>query len=338
MRTSLRALVAAGGLAACLASAPWAFGRPEPETSPAKPSGPAAPDVTVADLRDPAFDRYADLALLGRAWAELNPELMADVGLQLQEGERILLRPRKGLSADEVLGMAAQLASEKGDKATLDRLAKAADRSGDQGLAARVASAQKLASAARDADPALSVSVETTAPDDFALYQAYCQDVRAARLVGDAHGLDQIDKELSDTKAMPPAHVAALKKLTAAARDALPRKDPGESPKPGTKLAHTLGLLANASRDGWLQQAVDDTSSDLANFDQNRLGWGQPQQTYSTFDDPQSPPAPRPAPTGPALGTYQAGRPAPLTDYQRRQFAQQYGQARPRLYRSIPHH
>src|SRR4029077_4802058 len=48
-----------------------------------------------------------------------------------------------------------------------------------------------------------------------------------------------------------------------------------------------------ASRDPF-SQAINDTSNDLAAWDQNRLGWGHPHNNdVTTFDDPPStPPSP----------------------------------------------
>ena len=55
------------------------------------------------NLRDPAFDRYIDLALLCKAWNEKDASALADVALQVREGERILLRPYRGFSSQQLL-------------------------------------------------------------------------------------------------------------------------------------------------------------------------------------------------------------------------------------------
>src|SRR3990170_1248000 len=91
-----------------------AAGAPASETAPAGPAPIAGLDTrtrnilrTLAaagempkELRDPAFDRYVNLALLGTAWADLDSSLMTDVAFQLIEGERVLVRPHRVISTD----------------------------------------------------------------------------------------------------------------------------------------------------------------------------------------------------------------------------------------------
>src|SRR4051794_9036967 len=48
-------------------------------------------------LQDAAFDQYVDIQLMAHAVDALDAELLTDVGLQLAEGERILLRPHQGV-------------------------------------------------------------------------------------------------------------------------------------------------------------------------------------------------------------------------------------------------
>jgi hypothetical protein len=201
------------------------------------------------EVQDPAFESHADLLALGEAWHELNPAALADVGLQFAAGESILLRPHKALSARAILSMAVQLASERQDKATLDRLAKAAERLGDQELTIRIATAQKLAGTARALDPAFTLSVEEVQPGDFALYRAYMRDIEAARLGGDRKELERIDKELPNLEELPPDRVEYLKKLTASARAALPKEGAERDAPQKETVAATLNKLASAIRD-----------------------------------------------------------------------------------------
>src|SRR5438874_12815553 len=65
----------------------------------AQPTG-GAPAVLSGDVHDPAFDRYVDLDLATRAWQQADAALLADIGLQLAEGERVLMRPHKAVHAD----------------------------------------------------------------------------------------------------------------------------------------------------------------------------------------------------------------------------------------------
>src|SRR5438034_1860067 len=80
-------------------------------------------------VNDPAFDKYVDLDLLARAWNEKNAEMLTDIALQLVEGERVLLRPHKAVSADLVFAMAVKIAKEKYDNDNLKRLSKVLEAS-----------------------------------------------------------------------------------------------------------------------------------------------------------------------------------------------------------------
>ena len=294
MKTFLRALVAAGGLAACLAFTPHAFGRSEPE-----PAG-------AANLSDPAFDAYVDPALLGRAWADHDPALLADAGLQLAEGERVLMRTHKsGIDAETLLELAAKVAADRHDKATLDRLAKAAERQGRKALAGQVAIASKLGGQARSLDPTLMISVDDTTPEVFGLFRQGVGEVETARLAGGRVALDDADKRLADVKRfLPKPQADALAKLSAEARAALPADDQGPDMK-SDRLATTLKALAAESRDVGNDRrdagaGRPDVGTDRQARIRGRLA-GPSRDTPSTFDDPDPavwgngrPPAARP--------------------------------------------
>src|SRR5262245_61010621 len=100
-------------------------------TSPAQPDQgkkkdePAPLPAVVVD--DPAFERYVDMEALAEAWEDRDAEALTDIGLQLAEGERVLLRSHKGITAEQVLTVAARLAADQRDKKTLQRLSRAAE-------------------------------------------------------------------------------------------------------------------------------------------------------------------------------------------------------------------
>jgi len=55
------------------------------------------------ELQDAASDQYFDMALLREAWNQLDAAALAAARLQLAEGERILRRSRRAVTADQVL-------------------------------------------------------------------------------------------------------------------------------------------------------------------------------------------------------------------------------------------
>jgi hypothetical protein len=210
----------------------------------ADPFRATAPDVFPADFQDAAFGRYVDLKFLGRAWEEMDPAALADAGLQLAEGERVLLRPHKGITAASVLALATKVAAEKNDKATLDRLTNAAEARSDKNLVEQVATARKLAGGSRAPDPALSVSVEQTTPEAFALYKERIARIKAAQLAGNRAALEQMEKEAAGPDALSEAQKKYLAKAVADALAALPK-----NAKPD-ETALALAKLAAATRCG----------------------------------------------------------------------------------------
>lgn len=103
-------------------------------------------------VSDPAFNVYVnpDTLYLARNTAEAS--LMVDVALQLAEGEKILLRSHRAISAEEMLKLAAKVAATKGDEETLARLNKATEKLGKPELVEEFSSIAKLVGASRNAE------------------------------------------------------------------------------------------------------------------------------------------------------------------------------------------
>ncbi len=161
------------------------------------------------ELRDPAFDYYVDLTLLGNAWADLDAALLTDLTLQIVEGERVLLRPHRVVRSSDLLEVAIRLAAAKNDEATLARLEKAVQRSENLDLAAQLAEARKLAADATATDAVWMVPVETTSAPVFARYKGFLQDIVAALVVRDRSTLENLEKELGSAADLPEAHRAS---------------------------------------------------------------------------------------------------------------------------------
>ncbi len=145
-----------------------------------------------SDLFDPAFDQYVDMGLLADAWAELDPALMTDVALQLAEGERILMRSHKAVSATQMMRLAAKLAAEKGNKEVLGRIGAAAGKLGDKDLAAEAKGSAKLASSSRKASSDFQVDVESLTPEQYDNVRGMLLAIQAARVASDQEGLGEM--------------------------------------------------------------------------------------------------------------------------------------------------
>lgn len=152
----------------------------------------AAPEVL-----DSAFDVYAKPTLLAMAYESSDSTLLTDVALQLAEGERVLLRSRKALSAEQVMDLALRSATQQQDSESLNRIAKFAEATVNKELAAKVAAARKLAAVSRDtASNTMMVPVEDVDVNEFVRLRQYYQHIERARLLGDARGLQALNLDL----------------------------------------------------------------------------------------------------------------------------------------------
>lgn len=156
------------------------------------------PAASSIDLADPAFARYVDLNLLGQAWEQLDASLLTDCALQLAEGERILMRSHKAITAQQVLELATKIAAEKNDKSTLDRLANVAAATKNTAAAEQIAAAKKLAGVSRKVEAAPTVPATDTNPDQLALYQEAINGAKAATVAADVSYFDNLEAALND--------------------------------------------------------------------------------------------------------------------------------------------
>lgn len=235
------------GLVVALAPAPTAGAGDKP-ADPAragdKPADKAvAPEQPAPALPlDKAFVRHVNFNRLGAAVRHMDSPALTDAALNMADCERVLHRPYAALPADKLMGMAAQLAAQKRDKASLERLAAAAEKSGNTALVGQIRTAQKLADAPRAVEPDKVVVVTDVNPARFALTREYLHYMDLAKLTGDAALLDRMDKFLSADERLNPDERSKLQKDVASAKSVLPEK-------PDTvRLA--LAELAAASRDG----------------------------------------------------------------------------------------
>lgn len=227
-------------LTALLLAAPaaWADDPPKPATEAGAPAAEAAP----ADL---AYERYLDRDLLERAWRDLDPGAMADAALLLAEGERVLRRPHGDFTAPQVMEFAAQLASQKGDTKTLERLGAAAKDLKLDGLAEKIASARKLMGAARAADPHEALIKQMT-PEEKSLFETFAAKIKSAKLAGlDRGALDGIKKQIDALDGLKPEYRRALLEMIAA-EPATAAAESGSNGAPSKLLAK----LAAPSRPG----------------------------------------------------------------------------------------
>ncbi|HUY32797.1 MAG TPA: hypothetical protein VMV69_08445 [Pirellulales bacterium] len=205
---------------------------------------PPAPAPTL----DPGFGPQID-ENLARAVHEGDAGLLTDTALQLAEGHRVLLRPHKELPTTGVMRMACRLGAERGDAASLDRLAKAAQTCGDKQLGDDIRAAQKTASAARSPQPTLLASVLDTPAETFALYRACLQDIRAARLPDRKRGHSDLSPLCPLGHWAPRRPFGFLSAYHALGDDLAPPRPVSSLPE--SPLAHLIYLSYRTGRSAW---------------------------------------------------------------------------------------
>ncbi|QDU94022.1 hypothetical protein [Lignipirellula cremea] len=194
--------------------------------------------VSTPDLDDPAFSALVNLELLGAALAQGDAAAVTDVGLQLANAERSLLRSHPSLKSSAVLATASRLATSSGDKATLARLARAADLLNDETLQKNLATAIALGGASRRIDPAPSLAADID-PQVYAGMRTILDHLEIAENVGDHDGLVSLLVDVETLDASPELKAWLNQRIEKGLANAS-QADPDN--------AKAMSLLADASR------------------------------------------------------------------------------------------
>lgn len=234
----------------CLPSLSW--GQPPGPPPPPPPGGPpivavpSAPEplFTVPDeFVDRAFERYVDVKALRDAYLTKNAALMTDVGLELLEGERVLLRSHRGLKASTVFEAALRVATDQIDVATLDRLSKVAEKIGDKTLGDKVKVSRQLADKPRAAEPPVPAPDENLPANEVIEIQNQMERFERARAVGDVAGLKALQVELKERPGKAGSLSAYLAKQVNEVVASLGDAEGGRD-----DVVTTLGKLSGTSR------------------------------------------------------------------------------------------
>lgn len=192
----------------------------------AENEGHAAPAIP-GELHDAAFESHVSAISLAEALSSLDPGMLADVSLQLAEGERILGRPNRVTPAERIFALAVRAAAEKGDKQILERLKSRAKELDRDELSGIVEGVLGLAGAARDEDPATKLGLKegSDARDAFELL---LEDITSARLLSNGNALDGIDGGLETFNVLNAEQISYLRELIAKARTGLDNENDAE--------------------------------------------------------------------------------------------------------------
>jgi hypothetical protein len=157
--------------------------------------------------------------LAGKAWQRHDAALLTDVGLLLAQCEKVLKRPHKAIEASRVLELAAYIAADRKDAATLKRLE--AVGSEDPKVKQMITAARQAAEKAHPGDHPIAESIESMNPEGLSVHQAALRQIRMARLAGDINVLEALDKHLDTRDELNSAQQGHLDKVIAKAKSAL---------------------------------------------------------------------------------------------------------------------
>lgn len=216
--------------------------------------------MLLEELQDAAFEHYVDLRLIGQAWREMDPALLTDVALQLAEGERVLLRSHRAISADDMLKLAIRAAQSKKDKEALQRLTKAVEGR-NEALNSQVAAAKALLDSSRGEKP-VTLRVDTSL-DVFTLYKLVADEIARARIRGDGVMLDNLTVALKEMDIFEDHHISDLKTLIAKAQNYV---EPESGSSANSGLVQTLDHFASISGDvGQIEEEPPQAPTSAAN-------------------------------------------------------------------------
>ena len=196
------------------------------------------------ELRDIAFDRFIDLQDIGRAWGRLDAAALADIALQLREGERVLLRSHKAIKGSKVMELTLKLATKNQDQETLARLALAAKNSGDQELSQRIAAATKLAAASRSTEAPLMLSAGETTVEGFIEIQSLLNQLNAIGVTSDTVSLNKFMESVVQSIHLSDKQRDQLIQMAAQAKSGIAQQNDIE----GDSTVDALDKLAGSSR------------------------------------------------------------------------------------------
>jgi len=194
---------------------------------------------------DPAFAKFVDLSLLAEAMAGPNAALLLDVALGLAEGERVLVRNhRAGLTSEAMMAKVVKLAARTNDKATLDRITKAATSLNKPQWAKLVTETKEFAGVSRDGPTVAIGKIDLPAVDLTHVVHRACDRAVITNQKGDL-------EDLKKTVASARADQKVKEYLTGLIESTL--KSIAQTPDDTDDI---LAEFASATRDGGASAAV----------------------------------------------------------------------------------
>ena len=176
---------------------------------------PALADKEGVVLTDQAFEQYINSGFLATALNSGDPSSMTDAALQLAEGERILMRPRVGASAEKMLEAAFKFAALAEDAAAMERIKKAAAQLKYQDLIDSFDDLQAAVPSLKCPDPKFSFGDDKNAAQ---VVNGFVTETQKAVILDSREAIDLIELNAKDAK-LPEKVMEELTAFFASARE-----------------------------------------------------------------------------------------------------------------------
>jgi len=154
-------------------------------------------------LDDAAFHRFFDVLQFVEAVRAGDAEVALDLALQLAHGEKVLLRKHRGLSSSEALEVVLTVAVERRNDKALDRLARAAEQLGLDGITQRIEARRKLDQQSRS-DSRIIIDLAQADQFDFHLVKSLIEEAHIARMTGDAARAQRLVEHIQRFESLTP--------------------------------------------------------------------------------------------------------------------------------------
>lgn len=182
----------------------------------------ATSDSILSGYWDSGFTVHLDISLVGAAIRSRDSALLADLSLQLAEGERVLQRQHvSGVTSADLLKIAVRLAADNRDQQTLERLMKSADRFEGHHLSDQIASLAKLGANSRSPAQSLNIALDALDLDTFVWLKSLLREIEEADLIGDPNLLDGIEWKLNDAAGLSDSQRDALVESVSSIRQSI---------------------------------------------------------------------------------------------------------------------
>lgn len=217
----LAAIAACGGFLAIIVSHAAA------SAEEGKPPANAAVEIP-SDLIDRDFDGMVDLAQLQRSLRSLDRPKLIVQAEALAEAERRVGHPHRGISADAVFRVLLRAIADARDAAALESTAMTLQRLQKEDLLPAVEQTRKLMSAPRKLDLGPDVPVSEVSAEGIVLYNTLKEQIRVARVIGDAEVLRELKQQSGLLEELHPKQRGYLSRLADDSLAALPVRPSGE--------------------------------------------------------------------------------------------------------------